>query len=221
MSTTDDRVHELVARFGAPDACLAELLCDGHDPDAVAFVLVRDDFTTESITYGELRQRSERIAAGLLELGVSDGDSVATLMGKSADYLATLVAIWRIGAAHVPLFTAFAPPAIGMRLEGSAARVIVTDTDQRRKLDALGPARRRRVGLSCGAATTGRDFRTATSTSLISFLAAGRRFRRRASAVGARWCACTHREPLGGPRGSSCRCRRWQRGSCTWSTACT
>ena len=44
----------------------------------------------------------------------------------------------------MPLFTAFAPPAIGMRLEGSAARVIVTDTDQRPKLDALAALRRRR-----------------------------------------------------------------------------
>jgi acetyl-CoA synthetase len=137
VSSVNDRVGELVARFRAPDACLAELLCDAHDPDAVAFAVVHEDFSSDSLTYGELRRRSEQVAAGLTELGVVTGDSVATLMGKSADYLATLVGIWRLGAAHVPLFTAFAPPAIAMRLEGSATKVVVTDTGQRSKLDVV------------------------------------------------------------------------------------
>src|SRR5215212_486977 len=106
MASTDERVRELVARFGAPDACLAELLCDGHDPDGTAFRLVHENLSSTTLTYGELRERSERVAAGLVELGVSVGDSVATLMGKSADYLATVLGIWRLGAAHVPLFTA-------------------------------------------------------------------------------------------------------------------
>ena len=147
MDSLDARVNELVARFGAPDACLAQLLCDGHDPDAAAFVLVHEDFSTETLTYGELRARSEQIAAGLVELGVSSGDAVATLMGKSVEYLATVVAICRLGAAHVPLFTAFAPPAIAMRVEGSAAKVIVTDSGQRPKLDAggVGAAARGRI----------------------------------------------------------------------------
>ncbi len=148
VSSVNERVEELVARFRAPDACLAELLCDTHDPDAVAFTVVHEDFSSDALTYGELRERSERVAAGLTELGVAAGDSVATLMGKSADYLATLVGIWRMGAAHVPLFTAFAPPAIAMRLEGSAAKVVVTDTGQRSKLDetaGLGAVPSRRI----------------------------------------------------------------------------
>jgi acetyl-CoA synthetase len=135
VSSVNDRVDELVARFGAPDACLAELLCDSHEPDSVAFTVVHEDFSSDALTYGDLCERSGRVAAGLTELGVVAGDSVATLMGKSADYLATLMGIWRLGAAHVPLFTAFAPPAIAMRLEGSAANVVVTDTGQRSKLD--------------------------------------------------------------------------------------
>jgi acetyl-CoA synthetase len=135
MDPIAQRVNDLVARFGAPDACLAELLCDGHDPDAAAFVVVHEDFSAETLTYADLRARSEAVAAGLVELGVTAGDAVATLMGKSVEYLATVVAIWRLGAAHVPLFTAFAPPAIAMRLEGSAAKVIVTDSSQRPKLD--------------------------------------------------------------------------------------
>ena len=91
MTAVDDRVGELVARFSAADACLADLLCDQHDPDATAFTLVHDDLSIAVLTYCELRERSERVAAGLAELGVSAGDAVATLMGKSADYLATVM----------------------------------------------------------------------------------------------------------------------------------
>jgi acetyl-CoA synthetase len=56
---------------------------------------------------------------------------VATLMGKSAELVVALMRIWRRGAVHVPLFTAFAPPAIAFRLAGSGAKVIVADEDQR------------------------------------------------------------------------------------------
>ncbi|MET0712496.1 MAG: AMP-binding protein, partial [Jiangellaceae bacterium] len=91
MSTANERVLELVSQFSAPDACVAHLLCDRHDPEAAAFRIVEPDFTLHTLTYGDLRERSERIAAGLVELGVGAGDSVATLMGKSAEYLATVV----------------------------------------------------------------------------------------------------------------------------------
>jgi acetyl-CoA synthetase len=67
-------------------------------------------------------------------MGVSPGDRVATLMGKSTEYLVTLMAIWRLGAVHVPLFTAFAPSAIALRLAGSAAKIVVCDENQQAKL---------------------------------------------------------------------------------------
>ena len=55
-------------------------------------------------------------------------------MGKSADLVVALLGIWRRGAVHVPLFTAFAPPAIGFRLQASGAKVVVADADQVGKL---------------------------------------------------------------------------------------
>src|SRR5674536_101693 len=55
-------------------------------------------------------------------------------MAKSEDLVVTLMGIWRLGAAHVPLFTAFAPPAIALRLTASATKVVVVDAGQRAKL---------------------------------------------------------------------------------------
>jgi acetyl-CoA synthetase len=42
--------------------------------------------------------------------------------------------IWRLGAVHVPLFTAFAPAGIALRLTGSRAKVVVCDAEQQDKL---------------------------------------------------------------------------------------
>ncbi|WP_235883292.1 AMP-binding protein [Saccharopolyspora elongata] len=129
------RVAELLARFGSPDACAADLLCDDHPADAVACTVVEADLTSRDLTYGELRRDSARFAAALADLGVEPGDAVAVLMGKSADLVVALLGIWRRGAVHVPLFTAFAPPAIALRLNASGAKVVVVDQDQRAKLE--------------------------------------------------------------------------------------
>ncbi|MFF7656784.1 AMP-binding protein [Streptomyces sp. NPDC007983] len=130
-----DRVHELHSTYSAPDAGVAHLLCDRYPPDAVAYTVVEPDLSVTVLTYGRLREDSERFAAALAGLGVGPGDRVATLMGKSADYLVALLATWRLGAVTVPLFTAFAPPAIALRLRASDANVVVCDENQRPKLD--------------------------------------------------------------------------------------
>ena len=134
MTLEDDRVAELLARYGAPDATAAELLNDRHPADAVAFTVVEPDLSATDLTYGHLRAESTRFAAALAGLGVQPGDAVAVLMGKSAELVVALLGIWRRGAVHVPLFTAFAPPAIALRLTASDAKVVVTDADQRGKL---------------------------------------------------------------------------------------
>ena len=114
---------------------MAHLLCDRHDPSAIAFTLVGRDLSSVDVGYGELRRQSERLAAALAARGLRRGDRVATLMGKSLPYLVTVLAIWRVGAVHVPLFTAFATPAIAFRVIASRCKFIVCDHSQRAKLD--------------------------------------------------------------------------------------
>lgn len=128
------RVRELLDAYDGPDACAAELLCDRHPADAVAFTVIDSGLSAIDLTYGELRARSEHFAAALAELGVGPGDQVATLMAKSADLVVVLLGIWRRGAVHVPLFTAFAPPAIAFRLQAAGASVVIADPDQVGKL---------------------------------------------------------------------------------------
>ncbi|WP_314038044.1 AMP-binding protein [Dietzia sp. CH92] len=129
--------EELLAIYDVPGASAAEFLCDRHDPAAVAFTVIDADLSGRDITYSELRTESEKVASALAELGVGEGDRVATLMSKSADLVFTLMGIWRLGAVHMPLFTAFAWPAIEMRITGGDAKVVVSDADQRGKLESI------------------------------------------------------------------------------------
>ncbi|MCQ1985886.1 AMP-binding protein [Arthrobacter sp. zg-Y844] len=129
----------------------AALLCDRHRADSVAFTVIEQDLSATDLTYGELQAGSERAAAAFARLGVRRGDRVATLMGKSGDLVTVLLGLWRLGAVHVPLFTAFATPAISVRLAASGARLVVADENQLAKVAPLVPE----LGLTVLAAGTG------------------------------------------------------------------
>jgi acetyl-CoA synthetase len=136
MTRLSDHVGALLGTFGGERACAAELLCDRHDPAAIAFIMVDPDLAVRELTFGELRDSSARLATALAGLNVGPGDRVATLMGKSAHLVISMLAIWRLGAVQVPLFTAFAPQAIAARITGNGTKVVITDPGQRAKLDA-------------------------------------------------------------------------------------
>ena len=61
----------------------------------------------------------------------------ACLLPRIPELLVVALGVWRAGAVYVPLFTAFGGKAIEHRLERSAARLIVTDTTNRPKLNDL------------------------------------------------------------------------------------
>lgn len=123
----DGMIDSLVSTFDASDACPAELLCDRWDRDRVAFVLVDDELNARPLTYGELADRSASLASGLAARGVGRGDCVGVLMSKREEYLLSVLALWRLGAVLVPMFTAFSTGAVRLRTEGSGARLVLTE----------------------------------------------------------------------------------------------
>jgi len=130
----EERVGEILREFASPTASAPDLMCDRHPQDHVAFRFIDAKMEEVSLTYGELADRSRRIASLLSEQGVSAGDRVATLMGKDVDLPAVILGIWRLGAVYMPLFTAFAASAVADRLDQGGVRVVVTDRDQFGKL---------------------------------------------------------------------------------------
>ncbi|MFF7474804.1 non-ribosomal peptide synthase/polyketide synthase [Streptomyces sp. NPDC008092] len=71
----------------------------GRTPDAVAVV----DGDGAAWTYGELDERSDRVAHWLSSRGVGLEDRVGVVMGRSADLIAVLLGVVKVGAAYVPL----------------------------------------------------------------------------------------------------------------------
>jgi acetyl-CoA synthetase len=131
------RLSHLIEYYDNAECTAAFVLCDKHDPQKLAYRIVASDLTSSDLTYGELREQSERLSAGLADLGIEPGDRVATLMGKGRSYVVAVMAIWRLGAVHVPLFTAFAPPAIALRIRDSEARALICDEVQQTKVTEL------------------------------------------------------------------------------------
>ncbi|MFD6529316.1 AMP-binding protein [Streptomyces sp. NPDC060184] len=138
MPTSQPSIADLVAAFASPDTDLAHLLCDRHPAHHPALRVVGPDLRADLVTYGELAERSRRLAHAMHRLGVGEGDRVATLMTKSAEHVVTLLATWRLGAVHIPLFTAFQSEAVAARTAHAA--LVVADAAQLPKLQPLAEA---------------------------------------------------------------------------------
>ena len=125
-----ERVEFLCNKYSSDSVDVAKLICDDHPSENLAFRIFDTDMKASNLSYGDLKKQSELLSKGLISKGIQSGDRIATLMGKSSEYIVTLMAIWRIGAVHVPLFTAFSTPAIVLRLNGSNAKIVICDETQ-------------------------------------------------------------------------------------------
>ena len=74
--TIDRLMAGWVADVETPDACAAHLLCDRWPADAVAFRFVAEDMSAVDLTFGELADRSRRLATGLAARHVGGADGV-------------------------------------------------------------------------------------------------------------------------------------------------
>ena len=118
----------------ALNACVE--CCDRHaGTGKLALVWEDRDGNSARYSFDQLKDQAARFATVLREHGVGAGDRVAGLMPRTPELLVTILATWRLGAVYQPLFTAFGPKAIEHRLEQSHARVVVTDSHNRAKLD--------------------------------------------------------------------------------------
>src|SRR5579884_563948 len=124
----DAWLRATIGEYSAENVDVARALCDRHRGVALDYV---DHAGNEvSVTYEQLGEWSRRCATVLASLGVRPGDPVATLLPKGPELVVTILAIFRLGAVQLPLFTAFGPEAIAYRLTNAGAKLIVTDTAQ-------------------------------------------------------------------------------------------
>ncbi|GAB2934293.1 hypothetical protein GCM10027280_22610 [Micromonospora polyrhachis] len=80
-----------------------------------------------ALTGVQLRAMTDRIAAGLLGLGVRVQDTVGIVLPRGARVLPALLGVWRVGAAYLPLDPTHPPQRLRGMLADAGVRVVVTD----------------------------------------------------------------------------------------------
>ncbi len=91
-----------------------------------AIVWESEDGDIRQWSYAELLGESSRLAAALTRLGVVRGDVVAIYLPMLPETMAAFLAIARVGAIAMPLFSGFGAGAIATRLADSGAKVAIT-----------------------------------------------------------------------------------------------
>ncbi|MFD5466132.1 amino acid adenylation domain-containing protein [Kitasatospora sp. NPDC127059] len=121
------------------DVPLPELIAKAaaEHPEAVAVVAPGRD-AVRRLSYGELDRASQRAAARLRGLGVGEGSVVAVCLDKSPELITTLLAVWRAGAAYLPLDPGHPADRLAYQVADAGAALVVVD--ERRPLPAELPA---------------------------------------------------------------------------------
>ncbi len=109
------------------------------DPDRLALTFVAQDGGSTDISFGQLKAGSNRLANLLSQSGVGQGDRVGILLPQSPETAFAHIALYKMGAIAVPLFTLFGPEALEYRLGNSSSCMVITNADGARKLAEIRP----------------------------------------------------------------------------------
>ncbi|WP_432973710.1 amino acid adenylation domain-containing protein [Dactylosporangium sp. CA-233914] len=124
----------LAAAPAVPDRTLWQLFTATAAAQADNAALTGPDGV--SLSYGDLRERAERLGRRLAAAGVGPGSRVALLLPRTADLVVAVLAVTAAGAAYVPIDPAYPAERIAFILGDAApAAVLVTDATR-----AVGPA---------------------------------------------------------------------------------
>ncbi len=84
-----------------------------------------EEGATRAISYRELAAEVDRVAAGLVALGISRGDRVGLFLPMIPEAVIAFMACCKIGAIIVPVFSGFAGSAAGVRLADAQAKALI------------------------------------------------------------------------------------------------
>jgi acetyl-CoA synthetase len=106
---------------------------DGPEAERVAVIWEGDDGAVRRLTFAELQAETNRLANALRELGVGRGDRVGIFMPMLPETVVAVLALGKLGAIFLPMFSGFGPEALASRLrDGEASFLITTDSAPRR-----------------------------------------------------------------------------------------
>lgn len=100
--------------------------CLDANSEKIAVIEVDEDLDESFLTYGELEKKVNKLANFLTNVGIGLNDRVALYMPLSKESVVCFLALARIGAIVVPLFSGFGKDAINIRLKASEAKMVIS-----------------------------------------------------------------------------------------------
>lgn len=91
----------------------------------------------DTLTYGELRRRSNQLARYLQQMGVRPDVRVGIHLGRSPETIVSMLAVLKAGGAYVPMDPAYPPQRLALMAEDSALQVLLTEAAVRDGLPRL------------------------------------------------------------------------------------
>jgi acyl-coenzyme A synthetase/AMP-(fatty) acid ligase len=111
---------------------------DPLPPGALAILALARDGSRREITFGEVSDRSARLASTLLSSGVERGSVVMTLIGNRPEWVYTMVACFRVGAVALPCTEQLRASDLRARIDAVEPRVVVADARNLETIAATG-----------------------------------------------------------------------------------
>ncbi|MBX9602038.1 MAG: LLM class flavin-dependent oxidoreductase [Bryobacteraceae bacterium] len=78
-------------------------------------------------TYRELDEAANRLAHWMRTLGIGSEDRVALCLDRSASFVISALAVWKAGAAYVPLDPSYPTPRLAYTLQDCDAKLLISD----------------------------------------------------------------------------------------------
>jgi acyl-coenzyme A synthetase/AMP-(fatty) acid ligase len=100
---------------------------DAAEPSRLALVAIGRDGDRREIPFGEVADRSARMAGALAATGVGPGDVVMTVVGNRPEWAYAMLACWRLGAVAQPCTEQLRPADLRTRMEAVEPRAVVAD----------------------------------------------------------------------------------------------
>jgi acetyl-CoA synthetase len=116
-------------------------ICNGGQANKTALVWQNAAGNRRQFSFDDLRRLSDSFASGLKDLGIQPGDRVGLYMDRIPQLYVGTLAILKLGAIAQPLFSAFMPDSLHVRLADAGTRAVLTTKRH------LGKLRQIRAGL--------------------------------------------------------------------------
>lgn len=99
---------------------------EGNTASNLAIIWEGEEGKTRSMTYAELKREVEACASGLRKNGIKKGDAIGIHLPMIPETAVILLAINRVGAIAVPVFSGYGVEAIATRLDAVQAKALFT-----------------------------------------------------------------------------------------------